>query len=319
MPARRAGILRPLLGSRPSALRLAAVMGRWAMPHIEFTLSAPDGQPLVFQGWTAEGAGGGPKAAVCLVHGLGEHVGRYAHVAQALNDAGYAVLGFDQRGHGKTPGRKGVTPPFDRLLDDIQLLLDEAGQRFPGRARFLYGHSMGGNLVLNYALRRKPGAGDVAGVVATSPGLRTAFKPPAAKVAAGKILYRLAPNMVMPNGLELAAISRDSSVVQAYIADPLVHDKMSARLGLDILQQGEWALAHAAQFPRIPLLLVHGACDRLTSAAATEAFAGRVQAAGHGECTLKIWPDCYHETHNEPEKARVIQYMIEWMDGIGRG
>lgn len=285
------------------------------MSHIEFTRTTLDGQELYYQGWLPEAE---PKATVCLVHGLGEHAGRYAHVGAALNRAGYAMLGFDQRGHGKTPGKRGVTPPFDKSLDDIKLLLDEAAKRFPAGPRFLYGHSMGGNLVLNYAIRRQPGAKDIAGVVSTSPGLRTAFKPPAATVAAGKVLYRLAPNTVMPNGLELAAISRDADVVQAYKNDPLVHDRMSARLGLDILQQGEWAITHAAEFPPIPLLLVHGACDRLTSAPATEEFASKVRAAGKANCTLKIWPDCYHETHNDPEKAQVIQYMIDWLDGIGR-
>lgn len=284
------------------------------MTHIEFTQAAPDGQQLFYQGWVPRAE---PKAAVCLVHGLGEHAGRYAHVAAMLNDAGYAMLGFDQRGHGVTPGARGVTPPFDRMLDDIGLLLSQAAQRFAGKPRFLYGHSMGGNLVLNYALRRKA---DLAGVIATSSGLRTAFRPPAVKLLAGKLLYRLAPDTVMPNGLDLAGLSRDPAVVQAYTNDPLVHDKMSARLGLDILQQGEWALAHAAEFPPIPLLLVHGACDRLTSAQATEEFAGKVQAAREANAgstvTLKIWPDCYHETHNEPERAQVIGYMIDWLEGV---
>ena len=200
-----------------------------------------------------------------------------------------------------------MTPPFERTLDDIALLLDEAQQRFPGKPRFLYGHSMGGSWVLNYAIRRQPAIG---GVIATSPGLRTAFKPPAAKVLAGKILYNLAPNMVLPNGLELEGISRDEIILTAYKDDPLVHDKMSARLGMDILRQGEWALAHAAEFPAIPLLLVHGVCDRLTSAPATEEFASQV----NGPVTLKLWPDCYHETHNEPEKAEVLEYMIGWLD-----
>jgi alpha-beta hydrolase superfamily lysophospholipase len=284
------------------------------MSHIEFTRKTSDGQELFYQGWlpTAE-----PKAVVCLVHGLGEHAGRYAHVAQALNQDGFAVLGFDERGHGKTPGTRGVSPQFDRSLDDIRLLLEEAATRFSSAAgavpRFLYGHSMGGNLVLNYALRRKP---DIAGVIATSPFLRAGFKPPAAKLLAGKVLYRLAPNTVMPSGLELAALARDPAVLDAYTKDPLVHDRMSARLALDLVQQGEWALAHAGEFPPIPLLLVHGGCDRLTSAPATQEFAGKVKAAGHPNCTLKIWPDCYHETHNEPEKTQVIQYMIDWLIGI---
>lgn len=285
------------------------------MSRIEFTRTTPDGQELYYQGWTPAGAAAAqPKGVVCLVHGLGEHTGRYAHVGAALNAAGYALLGFDQRGHGKTAGARGVTAPFDRMMDDVGLLLDEAGQRFAGKPRFLYGHSMGGNWVLNYALRRKP---TIAGVVATSPGLRTAFKPPAAKVFAGKVLCKVAPAFVMPNGLELAAISRDAAVIKAYQADPLVHDKMSARLGMDILQQGEWAIEHAAEFPPIPLLLVHGSRDRLTSAPATEEFAKKVKAAASRQnVTLKLWPECYHETHNDPEKDQVIAYMIAWLDGI---
>ena len=279
------------------------------MSRIEFTRTTPDGQELYYQGWAPEDE---PKAVVCLVHGLGEHAGRYAHVGKALNDAGYALLGFDQRGHGKTPGARGVTPPFDRMMDDIGLLLNEAGKRFRHTPQFLYGHSMGGNWVLNYALRCKPG---IAGVVATSPGLRTAFKPPAAKVFAGKVLYRLAPNMIMPNGLELDAISRDPATIAAYRSDPLVHDKMSARLGMDILSQGEWAIQHAREFPPIPLLLAHGACDRLTSAPATEEFTRNARGGStRPDITLKLWPECYHETHNDPEKAEVIGFMIDWLN-----
>jgi alpha-beta hydrolase superfamily lysophospholipase len=280
------------------------------MSRIEFTRTTPDGQELHYQGWTPQGE---PKAVVCLVHGLGEHAGRYAHVGEILNGVGYALLGFDQRGHGKTPGKRGVTPPFDVLMDDIGLLLDEAANRFSGRPRFLYGHSMGGNWVLNYALRHKPA---IAGVISTSPGLRTAFEPPAAQVFAGRLLYRLAPAFVMPNGLELAAISRDATTITAYQADPLVHDKMSARLGMDILRQGEWAIEHAGEFPPVPLLLVHGSCDRITSAPATEEFAKKVKAANRTDVTLKLWPECYHETHNDPERAEVIAYMIAWLDGI---
>ena len=280
------------------------------MSRIEFSRTTPDGQELYYQSWAPEGgAAAQPKGVVCLVHGLGEHSGRYAHVGEALNRAGYVLLGFDQRGHGKTAGKRGVTPRFERVMDDVGLLLDVAADRYTGRPRFLYGHSMGGNWVLNYAIRRRP---NIAGVVSTSPGLRTAFKPPAAQVFAGKILNKLAPTFVMANGLELAAISRDPATVAAYQADPLVHDKMSARLGMDILQQGEWAIEHAGEFPPIPLLLVHGACDRLTSAPATEEFAKKVK----GNVTLKLWPECYHETHNDPEKAEVIAYMIAWLDGI---
>ena len=272
------------------------------MNHIEFTRQSPDKLQFYFQGWEPETS---PRAVVCLVHGLGEHTGRYAHVAAALNDVGYAVLGFDLRGHGKSEGLRGHTPSYETLMDDIGRLLDEAAQRYPGKAQFIYGHSLGGNLVLNYALRRKP---PLAGVVATSSGIRVAKPLPATQLTLAKVMNKLQPTMQMPNGLALDNLARDPEVIRAYKSDPLVHGKISVRLAVEMLQAGEWALAHAAEFP-LPLLLVHGSADELTSAAATQEFAGKVR----GDCTLKIWDGFYHETHNEPEKAEVLGFMVAWI------
>jgi len=272
------------------------------MQRIKFTQQAPDGVQFYFQGWQPDTP---PAAVVCLVHGVGEHTGRYAHVAPALNAAGYAMLGFDLRGHGKSGGPRGHSPSFDTLMDDIGRLLAEVAQRYPGKPQFLYGHSLGGNLVLDYALRRKL---VIAGVVATSPALRMTTAPPSWKLTLGKVMYKLRPSMQMTNGLDVDGLARDPAVIRAYTGDPLVHNKVSARLALDTLQAGEWALAHAAEFP-LPLLLVHGTADRLTSAKATEEFAAKVP----GDCTLKLWPDFYHETHNEPEKAEVLGFMVDWL------
>jgi alpha-beta hydrolase superfamily lysophospholipase len=272
------------------------------MNHIEFTCQSPDKLQFYFQGWEPEAS---LRAVVCLVHGLGEHTGRYAHVAAALNEAGYAVLGFDLRGHGKSEGLRGHTPSYDTLMDDIGRLLDEAATRYPRQPRFLYGHSLGGNLVLNFALRRKP---RLAGVVSTSPAIRVPKPLPATQLTVVKVMNTLKPDMQIPNGLPLDGLARDPAVARAYMSDPLVHDKISVRLASEMFQAGEWALAHAAEFP-LPLLLVHGSADELTSAAATQEFAGKVR----GDCTLKIWDGFYHETHNEPEKAEVLAFMLAWM------
>jgi len=273
------------------------------MQHIEFTQQAPDGVQFYFQSWQPETP---PQAVVCLVHGLGEHSGRYAHVAAALNDAGYALLGFDLRGHGKSGGPRGHTPTYDALMVDIGRLLDEAAQRFPNKPQFLYGHSLGGNLVLNYALRRKP---QIAGVIATSPAIRVTKPLPASQVALAKVMNKLQPGMQMANGLALDGLARDPEVIRAYTSDPLVHNKISVRLATGMLDAGEWALAHAAEFP-LPLLLVHGTEDILTSAKATEEFAAKVPA---GLCTLKLWEGFFHETHNEPERAKVLAFMVNWL------
>jgi acylglycerol lipase len=272
------------------------------MQHIEFTQQAPDGVQFYFQGWQPETP---PKAVVCLVHGLGEHSGRYAHVAATLNDAGYVLLGFDLRGHGKSGGPRGHTPSYETLMDDIGRLLAEAAQRYPDQPQFLYGHSLGGNLVLNYALRRKPG---LAGVVATSPAIRTATPPPGSQITLAKVMNKIRPGMQMSNGLALDGLARDPEVIRAYTNDPLVHNKISVRLALETLQAGEWALAHAAEFP-LPLLLAHGSADKITSATASAEFAKKVP----GDCTFKLWDGFYHETHNEPEKAEVLSFMIDWL------
>lgn len=274
------------------------------MPHIEFTQPSPDGIPFYFQGWTPAAPA---QAVVCLVHGLGEHSGRYAHVAEALNAAGYTLFGFDLRGHGKSGGPRGHTPAYDALMDDIGRLLDTAAARYPGLPCFLYGHSLGGNLVLNYALRRRPA---LSGVVATSPAIRVTNPLPPLQVTLARVMNRLQPGMQMPNGLALDGLARDPEVIRAYTNDPLVHNKISVRLATSMLEAGEWALAHAAEFP-LPLLLAHGTKDILTSAKASEEFAARAPA---GRCTLKLWEGFYHETHNEPEKAAVLAFMIDWLN-----
>jgi acylglycerol lipase len=284
--------------------------------HFDFTRQAADGLPLHFQSWEPHES---PAAVVCAVHGLGEHSGRYAHVAESLNRAGYALLAFDLRGHGTSGGQRGHSPTWEAMLDDIDGMLVEAAMRYPHLSRFLYGHSLGGGLVLSCALRtglRADGDGypGPAGVIASGPTLQTAFAPPGWKVAVGRVTYRLLPTMSMPNGLDRSALSRDPRVVERYNADPLVHDRVSARLGMDLLWNGERALEQAARFP-FPLLLMHGGADRITSVEASREFARR----SDGRCTLKIWDGFYHEIHNEPEQAQVLDYMISWLRAHNQG
>jgi alpha-beta hydrolase superfamily lysophospholipase len=273
------------------------------MTHEDLDWEGAGGERLHAQEWRPDG---GARAVVCLVHGLGEHVGRYVHVAQVLSEAGYALLGFDLRGHGRTPGPRGHAPSYDAMLGDIGVLLERAAERFPGAPRFLYGHSMGGSLVLNYALRRQP---DVAGVVATSPALQPQEAVSRLKLAFGRLMCRLWPSFRLSNGLDCTGLSRDPEVVRRYRADPLVHDRISVRLGLDVLETGRWAIAHAGEF-RLPLLLVHGTADGLAAIDGTRQFAAKVR----GDCTLQAWPGLFHETHNEPEWREVLGYTIGWME-----
>ncbi len=272
------------------------------MPKIDFEFNTMDGLKLHGQKWAPSSE---PRAVVCLLHGLGEHCGRYGHVAEAFNQAGYALMAFDLRGHGLSAGKRGHAKSYTALMDDISLFLELAKEQYPDLPVFLYGHSLGGNLAIHYALRRLP---KLAGIIASSPLFRTAVKPPAWKMSLLRAMYGLWPSLTIPSGLETASMSRDDKVVQTHQEDPLGHKRISARLAIDMLRNGEWNMMHAADLS-CPILLMHGKADRTTSARATREFALRV-----GEtCTLKIWGGFYHELHNEPEQSEVFEYVLNWM------
>jgi alpha-beta hydrolase superfamily lysophospholipase len=217
-----------------------------------------DGLRLVWYRWDPAG---NARGTICLGHGQGEHAGRYHHVAQAFVRAGFVFLAFDWRGHGRSEGPRGHAPSLDSLLDDFGRLLALA----TARPCIAYGHSMGGLFVLARALAVPEG---IHGVIATSPWLRLAFPAPRVKVYMGKMLKGILPSMVVSTGLEQPALSRDAAVVADYAADPLVHDLLSFRLGIDILETGERLLAHSGDF-RLPLLLMHGERDRILDVKAT--------------------------------------------------
>ncbi|MFN3741580.1 MAG: lysophospholipase [Anaerolineales bacterium] len=273
------------------------------MHSFETEWQSDDGLALLGRGWEPQAA---PKAVIGLVHGLGEHGGRYAHLAEVLTAAGYAVLTFDLRGHGRSAGPRGHMPSLEAFMRDIDRLLLQAEIRYPAKPRFLYGHSLGGILVLNYVLRRKP---ELRGAVVTSPGLRTALEEQKAKVTLVRLLGSLFPTLALPSGLDPHTLSHDQNVVQAYIHDPLVHDKITLGFGKIMLDVIPWTFAHAHEL-LLPLLLMHGTDDALTYARGSEEFA---RLAGE-KVTFKLWPGLYHELHNEPQKQEVFQYLLQWLD-----
>lgn len=269
----------------------------------EWTWKSFDDLDIYSRGWVPEGK---PKAAIMLVHGLGEHVGRYDHVAAALTEKGYALLGSDLRGHGKSGGPRGHTPSYEALLDDIADFSRQTNEHYPGLPIYLYGHSLGGNLVLNYVLRRKP---DLKGVIATDAWLKMAYEPAAYQLALARLMIGIFPGFSQPNNLNTDNLCRDPIVVQKYDTDQLVHDRISAGLFFGIYKNGLWNLEHAAEFP-LPLLLMHGSADKIISAQACKEFAARA----NGKVTFKLWDGLYHEIHNEPEQQQVFAYMIDWLD-----
>jgi acylglycerol lipase len=274
------------------------------MQHFETSWKAHDGQDIFAQGWEPEART--PKAVVCLVHGLGEHSSRYAHVAEAFGKEGYALFSSDLRGHGRSGGTRGHISSIEDFMKDIDTLLERARKRYPGLPIILYGHSLGGIQVLHYGLIRKP---NVKGIIATSSGLHTALESQTLKVNMAKVLGSIIPAVVVPSGLDSKSISRDEKVVKTYDADPLVHDKVSLGFGRIMLGVTQWTLAHAGEFT-LPLLLLHGKADQIAYPSSSIEFASSLNE----KCTLVLWDDAYHELHNEPEKEQVFKTMTLWMD-----
>lgn len=273
------------------------------MSCIEFSLKTGDNVQLFAQEWHAVSA---PKAVVVLIHGLGEHCNRYNHVAAAFNASNINVLALDLRGHGKSPGTRGHIPGYTVAAEDIDLLISEAVRRYPAAPVFLYGHSLGGALVLYYMLTHKS---QLKGVIATSPGLVPANPPTGGTLLFAKVASKLAPSLVIDNSLDRTGLARDPQVEKIYSADPLVHGKISAKLGFDLIQNGQYILQHASEIS-LPLLLMVGSADRLVNPAAVSQLAS---LAPKNKITYKEWDGYYHELHNEPEKQEVIQFMLDWM------
>jgi alpha-beta hydrolase superfamily lysophospholipase len=246
------------------------------------------------------------KAAILLVHGFGEHSGRYTHVADFFNQNGYALIAFDNRGHGKSDGKRGHAPRFESYMDDIETVLQDAQKALGSTPLFLYGHSMGGNLVLNYIIRRKPEI--LRGAIATGPWIQLAFEPKPIMITIGKLMRSIFPTFTQSAGVVADHISKDPEVVKAYKNDPLVHSKITASAGIGLNESAAFLNTHTGVLP-VPCLILHADEDKLTAQPASEAFAKRVQNVDY-----KIWAGMYHEIHNEPNKAAVLNYILGWMD-----
>lgn len=271
------------------------------MAYLASRLATQDGRDLHLARWEPDAA---PRAVVYLVHGIGEHTGRYAHVAGEFNRAGFACRGIDLRGHGRSDGPRGHTPGLEQMLNDISLMIH---YDVNARPAFLYGHSLGATLALEFGRRRPEG---LSGVIASGAWLKLRFDPPRYKILLARVIPRFVPKLSLPSGLDVHALSRDRSVVEAYTHDPLVHDRITAQMGAIMLNLADDLLTHPQSF-RLPLLMMHGEADRLTDPAAARAF---FDSVGNADKTFRLWAGLFHEIHNEPEQAEVIAEMVTWLE-----
>ena len=245
------------------------------------------------------------RAGIILVHGIGEHIQRYSHWMEKFNENGFGIVGVDLPGHGKSDGKRGKLNSYSLTDEMLDFLIAEFKKTFPGIPVFIYGHSLGGGIVLQYILRKNP---EIKGAVVTSPWLRLAFEPTRIKLILAGILKRLYPSLIQPSGLIVSHISHDQSVVDAYISDPLNHDKISAGLFNSAVTAAEYSLLHAEDL-KIPLLLMHGSDDQISSPQGSRDFASKTKMA-----ELKIWDGGYHELHNETFKDDVFSYAVKWIE-----
>ena len=275
-------------------------------------LPPPAGQRSQLQGLTLCDwplpAGPEARATVLIVHGLGEHMGRYAALAQALNNWGYAVRAYDQYGHGASEGPRGGLPTATRVLDDLALVVDHTRATVAaGHPLLLLGHSMGGLVAARFAaLQRRP----VDALVLSSPALDPGLNPVQKLLVA--VLPFLLPNLRVGNGLDARLISHDPAVVAAYQIDPLVHDRIAARLARFISDDSA-AVRAAAPGWTLPTLLLYAGADKLVNPAGSRAFAA---AAPAQVLTSQCFESLYHEIFNEaePGRSQVLAVLRGWLD-----
>lgn len=272
------------------------------LPSATGWLTTHDGCRLFTQRWCVNP----PRAAVVLVHGYAEHAGRYAHVAAHLNRHGVSMYAYDQRGFGRSEGRRAYVASFDRLLDDLRHVLDRTRRRLPDVPLFLFGHSMGGAVAALYAIERNPA---VRGLILSSPSVEVNKDiAPFLRKLAG-LLGRLVPTLPTirtPDG----AISRDPAVVAEAKADPLnYHGRVLARTGAELIRAAQRIQAQMEAIT-CPLLVFHGTADRLTDPLASRMLYERARS---DDKTLELYEGLYHETFNEPEKTQVLDDVAAWI------
>ena len=266
------------------------------------TLTTADSLQLHLREWLVPDA----RGSVLIVHGLGEHIGRYAHVAARLNGWGWNAIGFDHRGHGASQGRRGALAHDDDLLQDLARVVDAVRAQHPGPL-VLLGHSLGGLIAARFvADELRPIDALVLSSPALDPGMNAAQKLMLA------VLGPLAPNLAVGNGLKPAWISRDPAVVKAYEADPLVHDRVTPRLVRFIVDGGEFVRTRAAQW-RVPTLLLYAGSDRCVAPAGSAAFAA---TAPRTVVTARAFPTLFHEIFNEPEQDQVFDALGAWLSAL---
>jgi alpha-beta hydrolase superfamily lysophospholipase len=245
------------------------------------------------------------RATIIITHGLGEHSGRYGHVAAALVERGYEVVGWDLRGHGRSSGGRGDLAEYRVFLEDLREI--HRVHAVEDRAVFFFGHSLGGQITLRFLQEQ---AVSCRGAIVASPWLRLAYDPPWWKLALARLAMRCWPGFIQTTGNSLERMSRDAAHMASFPDLDLVHHRISARMFFAVHSGGEQVLTDAEKM-KTPLLLLHGDADPVTSHHASGEF---LEKTGSTDKTLRIFPGSRHETHNDLDREQVIREIADWIE-----
>jgi alpha-beta hydrolase superfamily lysophospholipase len=271
------------------------------MIHQTWDWRTADNSKMFAQKWMPDK---GIKASIILIHGFGEHSNRYAHMAEFYCQHHIQVLTFDLRGHGRSADTRGYIPTQSTFWDDLNDFLKNVKDSIADMPVFLYGHSMGGMIVLSYVLKYKP---SFTGVIVTAPLIDTATPLSESTKKLAKVMNKIAPKFAMDSGLDRSGLSRDKAVVDAYNADPFIFGKATTRLGVFLADTKTYIQDHASEF-KLPLLTMVGTDDRIVSKNEIDIF-----MKSNPKATYKVWDGFYHELHNEPGKEEVFEFTLDWI------
>ena len=273
------------------------------MTNSTVTLRTADGLSLEVRRWQEDTVP--HRWTFVIVHGLGEHSGRYQHLAARFTPLGATVYAMDQRGHGRSGGKRGHAPSLDALLDDIDAVVLRA-RADDGSPVVLIGHSFGGLLAIAYALKH---ADHIDRAIFSAPLLKVKQRVPAWKRALSTVLPRIAPGMTFSNEVDASLLSHDPGNGPAYTSDPLVHDHITAGLYGDTIARGEEFIMRAPEL-RVPFLLMQGRDDQIVDPVGSQRFFARAAAPDRAFC---LYPGLYHEIFNELDREKVFQDIESWL------
>lgn len=272
--------------------------------HEERSYDGVGGVRIVYDVWTPEGT---PRGVVVLCHGYAEHARRYDHVAHRFGQAGLVTYALDQRGHGRSGGKRVYLKDISEYTGDFATLVGIAAADHPELKRVVLGHSMGGGVVFTYAVEHPD---DYAAVVLSGPAVYAQDTVSSFMIGVAKVVGSVLPGLPVEK-LPTEAVSRDPDVVAAYLADPMVHQgKLPAGIAKALLSVGESMPRRAAALTA-PLLVVHGGQDKLIPVAGSQRL---VECVGSTDVNLKVYPELFHEVFNEPERALVLDDVVSWIE-----